>query len=142
MPADLTVSQLVATCKALEEHFLTKLGYDSVSSVSVTVRPSGTIQFSIRPEDTFQNDVDYDSRINSHQYQYFYWPDLWEEVGRLMGRERRELELLAQRMAALGSNLDQIRSAQVQAFVKELQPKMDELRRQIAPAAEMISSDD
>ena len=57
--------------------------------------------------------------------------DFWNTLEQWPNREQRELEIMARKLAARDSTLDQIQSAQVLAFVARLQPQIDEIRRLI-----------
>ena len=130
---DYTISELIALGKSGERFFEEKLGYTEVSFIDVTLRPGSNSHYVIyySLQDDFQKELHYDKRFQCGSMISIYLEDFWKTIEAYPNREQRELEIMARKLAALDTNLDQIQSAQVLAFVARLQPQIDEIRRMI-----------
>ena len=126
-----TISELINLGQMIERYFNEKLGYTTADFQDVTLSSSGYNRFYFTLEDDFQKEVSYEKRFKCGSMVSIPLEDVWDTVQAWPNREQRELEIMAQRLAALDANLDQIESAQVLAFVARLQPVIDEVRRMI-----------
>ena len=126
-----TISDLMTLGRSGVTFFENKLGYTTVGFTDVTLWPnlSHSIYFSL--QDDFQMELHHDKRFKCGSYTSIPLDGFWDTLTAWPNREQRELEIMARKLAALDANLDQIRSAQVLAFVKRLQPQIDEIRRMI-----------
>ncbi len=128
---DYTINELIALGKTAERFFEDKLGYTIARFVDAIIWPVGNTTLYFDIQDDFQKELPYDRRFKSDSMLKVDLEDFWNTLEQWPNREQRELEIMARKLAALDANLDQIRSAQVLAFVARLQPQIDEIRRMI-----------
>jgi len=126
-----TAWQLLDLGRSAQVYFEETLGYDEARFVEVSLRPSGdnNIQFSLT--DDFQDGLSNDQKYKVGWAVFVPLDGFWDKLTTWPNREQRELTILARKVAAIDGNLDQIKSAQVLAFVARLQPDIDALRAQI-----------
>ena len=128
---DYTISEMIALGKSGAAWFEEKLGYTEVRFIDVTLWLSNHSVVYFALHDDFQKELSYDRRFKDDSMMSIDLEDFWTTLEAWPNREQRELEIMARKLAALDTNLDQIKSAQVHAFVARLQPQIDEIRRMI-----------
>ena len=135
--ADQTISELINLGKMVERYFDEKLGYTTAHLIDITLRPSNFHQLYFTLQDDFQSELDYDKRCKCGSMISIDLEYIWRTLESWPNREQRELEIMAQKLAALDANLDQINSERVRAFVARLQPQIDEIRQMITDQSEV-----
>jgi len=128
---DYKISELISLGKTAERVFEGKLGYTSASFHEMSLDSNNYHRLYFHLEDDFQNELPYDRRFKCGSMTIVRLENFWTTLEQWPNREQRELEIMAQKFAAIDANLDQIRSAQVRAFVARLQPEIDEIRRML-----------
>ena len=126
-----TISDLMTLGRNGAVFFEDKLGYTTVGFTDVTLWPNNSHFLYFSLQDDFQMELHPDKRFMCGSYTNILLEDFWNTLEQWPNREQRELEIMARKLAALDTNLDQIQSAQVLAFVQRLQPQIDEIRRMI-----------
>ena len=127
-----TVADLLALGKSAENYFEKELEYDDVTFICIRLRPNGSHQLDFTLADKFQEYLAHDMKYKVGWAVSIPLDDFWDKVTTWPTREQRELTILARKMATIDANFDDIKSAQVRAFVARLIPDIDALRRQIA----------
>ena len=129
MTDNYTISELIALGNSGERFFEQKLGYTSARFIDVTLWKVSDHVIYFDLEDDFQKEIHYNHRFKCDSMVSIHLENFWTTLEQWPNREQRELEIMARKLASLDANLDQIQSAQVLAFVRRLQPEIDEIRR-------------
>ncbi len=127
-----TIEELLALGEAGKAYFERELGYDTVGFYQVRVRSGRDHQLEFELFDEFQKNLHVDMRYKVGWAVDIPLEDFWGKLTTWPDREQRELTILARKMTSVDADLDQIKSAQVRAFVARIQPDIDALRRQLA----------
>jgi hypothetical protein len=128
---DYKISELIALGRNAAAYCEETLGYTSAELFDVTLYDSGENTIYLSLFDDFQKELFHDNKYKVGGTISFDLETIWDDLRAWPNREQRELEILARRLAALDANLDQVKSAQVRAFIARLQPEIDKMRAMI-----------
>lgn len=137
---DYTISELIALGRNAAAYCEKTLGYTSATLFDVTIFDTGEINIYLSLVDDFQKELSHENKYKVGGMISFNLETLWDDLRAWPNREQRELEILARRLAALDANLDQVKSAQVRAFIARLQPEIDKMRAMITHQPRIITA--
>ena len=142
MTDNYTINELITLGNSGARFFEEKLGYTTAEFIDVTLWRGGDhiVYFSL--QDDFQKEISFGKRFKCDTMMLIHLDNFWTTLEQWPNREQRELEIMARKLAALDANLDQIQSEQVLAFVRRLQPEIDEIRRMITHRPDTADDDE
>ena len=126
-----TITELLALGKSAKAYFEHQLGYDDVAFNFVRLATHGDHKLEFTLGDKFQDNLTHDMKYKVGWTMNVPLEGFWDKLTTWPNREQRELTILARKMATIDGNLDEIKSAQVKAFIARMQPDIDSLRAQI-----------
>lgn len=131
------INDLLNVRTTAENAFIEYLGYDRAEFVHFKIDDDQIVSWTFTLEDDFQCDLPFDKKVhNDYMYRIETEIDnpiggLFAYINRMPNREQRELEVTCRRLTEMLASTEDLRSEMVNAFVRRLQPDLDELRRQL-----------